>query len=40
MPSTVDTPPLSKNDYQQLVNERHSSISLIKPTNARSNLWL
>ena len=39
MSSTVDTPILSKNDYQRLVNEHHSSISLIKPISARSNLW-
>ena len=31
--------PFSKQDYQQMVSTNDSSISLVKPKNARSSLW-
>ncbi|CAF4193846.1 unnamed protein product [Rotaria sordida] len=39
MSSTVHKKTLSKHDYQQLVMINDPSISLIKPSNARSELW-
>ncbi|CAF1262711.1 unnamed protein product [Rotaria sordida] len=39
MSSTVHKKTLSKHDFQQLVMINDPSISLIKPSNARSELW-
>ena len=39
MSSTINKQIFSKHDYQQLVISNDPSISLIKPCNARSELW-
>ena len=39
MSSTINKQTFSKHDYQQLVISNDPSISLIKPSNTRSELW-
>ncbi|CAF4923581.1 unnamed protein product [Rotaria sp. Silwood1] len=39
MPSTIDKSILYKYDYQKLVNNNDPSISLIKPSHTRTELW-